>query len=668
LYLVLVLLVLIRIIPYLYPASRTWGFNHLIFLLPVYSIAYFAIAAIALILPFIKKSEVWSDGFIDWFNFTFFESPRRYWYRLLFIVPIAILFMAYPMTTYFLGDGYEVLNNIASDADTFFKWSESGVILLLKTFRRLLGGDRTQSAVVAIHIVSYLSGIFSIWFYFGIAQYLSSQKYKRLLIFSASLFSGALLLFFGYAEHYPSLWIALTGTIFGGLKYIRTGKGLMIMWLFLIFGVAMHLQMTILIPGAIYLTLFAGDNTGRKSKSFKNLLWIIVLLAIGFVGIFAYKYLTDLFFQIMFLKILPGGSDYTVFSISHLLDVTNEALLISPLLFLFILLIGKNEIMGSRKEKLIFLALISFASLLFLFIVDPKLGMPRDWDLLSTTLFAVTILSIILIREDFGQDVKKMMMTILILLGIFPMPYLFTNLNHATSAKYSEYYCSLDLNRSSVSLLILYTYYEDHGNIEKLDELKNIYEANFTRRKKFDSVLTAMNAGDLNSAIDILGRIEPNQYDVNYQRVLGRLYYMQGDLDKAMTHIENTIQLSRYNSDYYGDRSKVYMALGESDKALDDLRHGFSLNNSSKYVIDGLTNTFFALNDFDSTIYYAEKRLAIDPSKPDFYYMLARSYFAKGDIPKAKHYAGEFAKFNLKNSKYQTQVKDLIELFSRSVS
>ncbi|MCP4705526.1 MAG: hypothetical protein GY865_13075, partial [candidate division Zixibacteria bacterium] len=210
LYFALIILVLIRIIPFLYPASRTWGFNHLIFLPSGYSIGFFAIAAIALILPFINKSEIWGESFINWFSHTFFDCPRRLLYRFLFILPIASLFMIFAMPTHFLGDGYEVIRNVASDSGTFFKWSGSGIIILLRGLRKLIGGDNNQSAVAALQIVSYLSGIFSIWFYFKIAEHLSSDKTKRLLILLVSLFSGSLLLFFGYAENYPPLWVAMT--------------------------------------------------------------------------------------------------------------------------------------------------------------------------------------------------------------------------------------------------------------------------------------------------------------------------------------------------------------------------------------------------------------------------------------------------------------------------
>ncbi|MCP4704246.1 MAG: hypothetical protein GY865_06530 [candidate division Zixibacteria bacterium] len=665
LYFVLVILVLIRIIPFLYPASRTWGFNHLIFLPSGYSIAFFAIAAIALTLPFLKQSSNWGESFINWFSTTFFESPKRLLYRFLFILPIAGLFMIFAMPTHFLGDGYEVIRNVASDSGTFFKWSGSGITILLRGLRKLIGGDNNQSAVAAFQVVSYLSGIFSIWFYFKIVEHLSSDKTKRLLIFLVSLFSGSLLLFFGYAENYPPLWVAMTGMLYGGLKYIRTGRGLAVMWFFVFLGVILHLQMFILIPGAVYLTLFTGDNKLSKHQYRKYMQGAVLIVAFGLICAFVYKYYTDLFFQFMFLDFLPFKSEYSIFSTAHILDVINEAILLSPILLLLLLSFGKNELGNIKRQGLIFLGLISFGFLLFLAIISPQLGMPRDWDLLSPTLLTITLLLVLLIKQNFLGSLKQLILSVTIILFVSPLPYLLTNLNHANSAKYCEYFCSLDLKRSTGSLLILYKYYEDHRNTKKLQEIKNVYVANFTKRKKLDSVLAAINVGDLKSATEILGRIEPNKYDGNYQRILWLYYFRQGDFKKAMNHIEQTIQLNRYNCDIYGDRAKIHMAREHYDNALDDLRHGYNLNNTSKYIIDGLSNLYFKLQQYDSTIYYCQKRIQLDSSNYNDYYRLVVSYAYKHNIKMAQKYFNKYAEFDLKDSRYLSQFNDLSELIKR---
>ncbi|MCP4704245.1 MAG: hypothetical protein GY865_06525, partial [candidate division Zixibacteria bacterium] len=216
LYSALVALVLIRIIPFVYPDSRTWGFNHLIFLPSDYSVLFFCLAIVALLLPFVKKSEIWGGEFVDWFSNIFFESPRKYIYRVVLILSITALFIIFSAKTHFLGDGYEVINNISSGDGSFFKWSALGITFLLKILNQVLGADGNQTAILAIQIVSYLSGILSIWFYFLIAEYISEIKVQRIIMFLVLLFSGSLLLLFGYAENYPSLLIAVSGMIYGG--------------------------------------------------------------------------------------------------------------------------------------------------------------------------------------------------------------------------------------------------------------------------------------------------------------------------------------------------------------------------------------------------------------------------------------------------------------------
>jgi len=662
-YLSLIFLVLLRIIPFLYPASRTWGFNHLLFLSKEFTLIFFVIAAAGLVFPFLKISEGWSEKFINWFSAAFFESPKRFLYRAVFVFMMGSLFVIFAAPTHFLGDGYQVINNIVAESGTFFKWSESGVILLLRMMKTIINIENNESAVIAIQVVSYLSGILSIWLFFCIAEFSSSDKFKRLLIFSASLFSGALLLFFGYAEHYPPLWVAMTGMLYGGLRFLKKGKGLITGSVFLVLGIAFHLQMAIFIPGVIYLTSLRSDSFSSRIQYRRYLFWSLVIIFIGLLGILIYKYVTDLFFQSIVLQLFAGDSNssqYAAFSLPHLLDMVNEILLISPAFLIFLTGLRKSSIsVDSNKQTTLFLSIVSLGCFSFLLLVDPKLGMPRDWDLFSITIYPVTLLSIFLFDKDLLLRLKKLLFPLTIFLIISVLPFLVENLDEASSIKYSEYLISLDFNKSRNALFIESEYFKKKGDTRKADSLKFIYKSAYPRWNKCDSAAYALARGDIDKAGTILGAMKQDLYDAYYQKLMGRLHYFTGDFDKALSYTNNAIRLNSYLASTYGERADIYFVLDSIEKGLNDLRHGYRLDNSNLYILDLLIMTFSEFKQYDSSIYYCYKRLAVDSTFWPTYYELAKAYAHKNDLISAKKYAERMAEFKTGHIGFRSKLEEV---------
>ena len=259
-YIVLALLFVIRLLPFAFKDARMWGFNHLIFLPSIWTVIYIIIAAVALALPFLPFARGWGEIFVNRFSTIFFESSRKYLYRLIFIAIMGMLFILFPMKTHFLGDGYAVLANVGSESGSFVKWSEKGITLILLGIQSLFGPKNQETALMAFRIVSTVAGMVTIWFFFLISEILSEEKTKRLLAFAISFLSGALLLFFGYVENYPLIWVGLIGFIYFGMRFLKKDRGLVLAGIFLVFGLFIHLQMAIFIPAFVYLTFCKGKG------------------------------------------------------------------------------------------------------------------------------------------------------------------------------------------------------------------------------------------------------------------------------------------------------------------------------------------------------------------------------------------------------------------------
>ncbi|UCD17277.1 MAG: hypothetical protein JSV44_12640, partial [Candidatus Zixiibacteriota bacterium] len=299
-YISLSALFLLKFVPVVFPEGRCWGFNHLLFL-PIWFTAVFAIltAAIA-IWPFLAFSRTVGSAVLDGFVRAFFESPKRQGNRGLFIVAGAALFTLFPMPTHFLGDGYPMLANLASEAGTFYPWSEIGVVTIVQTIQSWLGPPSQSTALAAFRVVSVLSGLVTVFFFFLIAEIASQDRTVRLLVFLSSIGSGVLLLFFGYVENYPLLWAAYSGFIYFSLHYLRTGRGLIPIPLFLLLAIVMHFQAAMFVPAFIYLVFCRG----KARAVYNRLKWGLWSLAIAIIivglAIFYRVYTSNLYVENIF--------------------------------------------------------------------------------------------------------------------------------------------------------------------------------------------------------------------------------------------------------------------------------------------------------------------------------------------------------------------------------
>ncbi len=648
-YIALLVTVLLRMIPYLFPETRTWGFNHLIFLPVIYSFFFILISLMALVFPYLKPAEKWGEALSDHFNELFFENRFKYLNRFIFTAIASVVFIAFSAPTHFLGDGYVLIQSPMPHQDIFhrltafisYKWSEVGIIELMFMIRSIVGIDGEPGAIRAFQIVSVLSGAVSCWFFFLIAQAASEDKLKRLLIFFTSFFTGGLLLFFGYAEFYPILWIFLLGFLYNGICFIRKGIYLGRSWLFFLIGALLHMQMFILLPAALFLSLANGRGLliyQRFRFQIRGLIFVICTIAIIF---FFYLYKTNLYFEDMFLPLFDGKPhypEYAIFSLAHILDMLNEIILISPLMLPFLMTLRRSNQGDTTKRFLIFLFLAATGSLLFLLVVDPKLAMPRDWDLFSMSAYAGMIFLIISMSGTIQVMFRKFLISFILLLIISPVPYLLTNLNQTRSLEYFEYLLELDIQKGLSSLTVLKNYSISQGEPGRYEYYRRKYDSQNPDWNKYRMALEALHRGNLELGAAFLESAKPNKFEAEYHRTSARLSCMRGDLDKALTQINNAIQLRRYCKEYYWERGMIYMEMNKPHEYLNDLRRAYKFDTTVLLILDDLTFIHAYLEQYDSSIYYGEKLIAKDSSRAHIYYSLGMSHVSISDLEGAEYY------------------------------
>jgi tetratricopeptide (TPR) repeat protein len=665
--LILLILLLLRFVPYLAEDGRLWGVNHLIFLPPIYTILFIVIAALALTLPFIPAASQWSGQLIQWFGRVFYESPRKYIHRLIFVAVMIGLFIIFRAPTHFLGDGYAALSNLASSTGTFVKWTEKGVTLILLAVQSLFGPQNQQTALMAYQTVSIASGAIVIWFYFLIAEVITEDNTRRLLVFGSSLLSGSLLLFFGYVENYPMLWIGLTGFTYFGLRHLKQGAGIIPATLFLLFGLFIHLQEAVFIPAFIYLIFCRGKGLElyrRYRMLFRCLAGAIALT--GFI-LFIKLYNSNLFFEGMFLPLFSGKPykpSYGIFSFPHLIDLINQLLLLSPLIILFLVLALKN-LSGLKQNKAgVFLALTGLCGLIFITIIDPTLGMPRDWDLFSLGAYGLTLLLIIAISSRTIAQAAKLIIPIAVLLAISPLPYLITNLNETASTRYIKYIIDLDRENSYGTLYALSKYYQQNGDKRAADSLDVVYNSGYLNQRMIECALDTLKKGGVAGAREIAAHIRPDKFSAAYHNLLSLIFLWDKKYQRALDESALAIELQPYNYAYYMNRARIYSIIGQEDKALENLHRSNELNAGNPEIMEGYASLYMRRRQYDSSIQYARRMIAADSLRYAGYYILCKSHAALGQWPQVRKNADDYKRLGKPDPLFESRRQELEQLVS----
>lgn len=639
-----------------------WGFNHLIFLPRAYTILYIVLGLFALLTPLFSTSLNWGILFTNWLSKIFFESPRKYYNRLIFIVSCIILFFLFPMPNHFLGDGYALLSNLASPRVSFAKWTEKGATMVLLAVQALLGGKNEATSLLAFRIVSAISGGVAIWFFFLVAEIISKDHWRRIWIFSASLFSGVMLLFFGYVENYPMLWIGLSGFIYFSLKYLVTGKGFWASSLFFLFGFFIHLKILVFLPAYIFVIIRRGKGRALYDR-FKVIFWILVgIAALISISLILKKYRTDLYFENMFLPLFSGkpiDPSYFVFSLSHLLDCLNMLLILSPFLFLFLVLSSRGIFEFLRRDITIFLAIASVGNLLFLFLIDPTLTMPRDWDLFSLEAFCLTLLIVILMPRKIESSALKIMGSSIILLAIISLPYLLTNLNNSSSIEYTKYIINNDKEKSMTTVMLLRDFYKKQDDKLTFDSLNNIINASYPNYIKTYTALAALDNGDNITVNKLLPTIVPNKFSKDYHRMLASYYAQAHNYHQALAEAKSAISLQKYYIKSYYILADIYFRMQQYDSAMQTLRVGYDLANNDPYILKGIASLFLQGKQIDSSIFYATALIKVDSTNYDGYYYLAIAFSIKKQTSDMLDNIKLYRQFGSSDPYFETRIREL---------
>ncbi len=635
---VAVVLWLLHLLPFALPHARLWGVNHLLFLPPAWAYGYFAGGVLILLLILIPGiRNVASRSYASLAASLLEHRPRTK--LILFTILAAAVFWIFRTPIKLLGDSQAVIANIGNGIPVVLKWSETASVYIVHAVSTLVpvsGSDRGQ---YAYEIVSVLSGALTILFAGGIAHELAETAVRRLFILAMTLFAGWIVLFFGYAENYPLTWIFMTAYIYYGIRYIKGRSRLVWPTIFLLAAIPIHAQ-ALFFALSYPVLLFSRGRARQFYARRKKTVWAAaVFLTLAGVAVFVLKYVNSLQFSLMvipFFKGHPMMPGYWMFSPAHIMDIVGEFLLVAPLLPVLMILGWKPSRTIIADTCGLFLGALGIGGLIFILLIDPKLGMARDWDLFALVglpwvlLFAGNVAP----TEDKHPGVYA---AVILAAGLMLIPWVATNLRFQPSIDYFKFALNLDLPRSRSGIIVLRQMYLAGGDSLTADSLGRAVDREFPSIHLCRDADELIQRGQLDKAkilIDSLELFDPTMFE--FLTLRGYWNLERRDYNAALEDFKQVATLQEGNVMAEMNLANVYFILRRFEPMMAALRRGQKYDPHSDKILAGLAAAFSTMKEYDSAGVYATRLMELYPDEPDAYYFTGMTAFYAGRVEVAR--------------------------------
>jgi len=631
-----------------------WGINHLAFApSPVIVTAgLVGIFTITLLLSGLRLN--WLDRHAKRISEAIFDSgpgPK------IGIAALSLLiFWLLRANVHFLGDGYGMIALYGQGETVAYKWTSLGPIWILRQLQTLLGAYTNESSRTALQIMSVLSGALYVWLSVELTRYLATGPVRRLVTLATLWLSGVSVMWFGYTELYGPFWVCAMLFMVTGARWLASGRGLTWVVVALALSLLMHLQAVYLIPGALIL-LLAKSRASRTGLQLKRSHTVLVIgaLAAGTIAFF-YLYQTRLTFEIMFLPPFVGRPhypSYAVFSPEHLIDIANLLLVVAP--GLLVLVAGAKWAVFRRRFDLFdqVLLMTGACSLVFLLIVDPRLGIGRDWDLLAFTIIPWLLL-LCRHQQSTWENRPSFVVAYTLLLMITTGAYATSNL-HRPAAEMR--YAALLENygaKNRAGWVILANYYRDRGQTAKHNRIAERMRTVFPQDALLEQAYAALESGRLATAYrlaDSLYRLD--RFNADYLQILGNTEGKRGDFRRAVVLYEQAISLKPFNTMLRNEYCQLFLTNQQYDKALtcfQELRH---FDPHTTQVAEGLALTYIRTGNSNAAWSLADSLSQDDPSYAGASLIKLVVSLAKGDQYSAAEYYSHFRQYGVTRSDYE---------------
>ena len=390
-------------------------------------------------------------------------------------VVAGVCFWLFRGQTHFLGDGYGNISGLSSRVPSI-NMRDFGEVMAHLSLAKLLGGNTEANVTLSYQIISIVAGMLQIVAVVWGAARLYERTIDRLLFSLTILLSGQMQMSFGYTENYSIFVLAV---ICFGVVGLLAAQGKVVRWVVLIpfvIAVACHVLGVVLVLPAAYLLFIdskIGERFSRSSLIVKlGLVATTMAVALGALRLAADKSLS---LDIALLRLTGDRftvNGYTLLSGEHLADFANLLLLLVPALLLLIVAAGKIPWRNLKSvANYRFLLLMVGTVIPAAFIFDPKLGMPRDWDLFSFIGVPVAMLFAFALLDNLSKfrTGRVVLLFAIVLAGLGSAARVATQAAPSMALRQIKDYIELDRIKCKGAVALLQTYYADRRDRAQFD-------------------------------------------------------------------------------------------------------------------------------------------------------------------------------------------------------
>jgi tetratricopeptide (TPR) repeat protein len=444
-----VFIVALHLLAFFFP-DNLWGVHYLSFTPVALRMAILAFAGVTIVFPNHisipeKLSLLLSDK----------QGSLRWLWLPAGLMLMAFLFNSFPIALDEYGDAFQYRSSLNTTPSKlpkkFYKELFSASFLPSmgrKTILYIYGliaysNDLTYQEVFKWAGIISGIGYTIIWIGF-IKYYLSNYKWQLLMI-GAGLFAPFTQIFYGHTETYAPVFFALTSWLALLLVQHKKKSGTLLFFLFvgLIVCFRLHPFCILIVPAwLLSVVQFYRIKNGKKSISYRTS-WQWFIIPIFLLGLvlyfFVFKDFNDPRFlddvrdiDRLFLPILSPDyplDRYNLLSWNHFLDFFNAMLSWSGaawLLALGIPVLFKDKLV-LRNPSLIILSTTFLLFTALLFMINPLVSMPMDWDLFSFPAPVLLLMVVLLISQIEKLETPSFFMPSAVALLLVASPFFVVN-------------------------------------------------------------------------------------------------------------------------------------------------------------------------------------------------------------------------------------------------
>ncbi len=549
----------------------TWGFDYLRYY-PVWLRITWLCSGIGLLFTAMLHSEK-NRGEVH------YENGKK-WHLFVLLTVIAVLSIAFRNKIPLLGDSAFRINEIIRGRLFYITEPLTTLVhgLLYKLIART--GKSYNLAELSYIIISIVAGLaVTVVYYFIARKWFKDSKWFG-VVFLLSL--GLNQIFYGYVESYALFMLGVWCYLWFGVSSLVKKTQLYLATLSCSLTIACHIAGVLLIPSLCFLwwrTLIYK----KEINWYKVLMHVLLLLAgLGLTLLLGWlaagkKQFTLSLAEAPQKPFLPLWQGDGILSFTHLMDILNQLLLVIPggLFILLVQLLSDTKVRTGRRLTFLFIAFLG--ALLFILIINPRLGAPRDWDLFAWVGIPIVLLALFHLKK--GKNYRAVLVPASVVSLWLFWPWIGVNASEDFSVKRFTTILDNETKLVAYGYENLADFYLHRGQIDKHQEVC-----------KKALMKEPMHARMLQ----------------RYARAL----YLDGKLDSAAEYLMRAVQVDSMKPDYWHDLGLMLFWLKQHEQALFALQRSLALDSHNPGLLYDLGTLYLKLTQWenaDSAFFLARK-------------------------------------------------------------